>query len=155
MTRVHEGERIGRNGKLRIGCSALIFDQSGEKILLTKRSDNGQWCLPGGVMEPGESISETCIREVLEETGLEVEVLRIIGVYSNRDLLVEYPDGNKFQIVVVSFEVEVKGGELRLSNETTDYGYFTWHEIQNMELLGHHMDRIADALSGRVDAYIQ
>ena len=106
-------------------------------------------------MEPGESISETCLREVLEETGLEVEVLRIIGVYSNRDLLVEYPDGNKFQIVVVSFEVEAKGGELRLSNETTDYGYFSWQEIQNMDLLGHHKDRIADALSGRVDAYIQ
>ena len=106
-------------------------------------------------MEPGESISDTCEREVLEETGLEVKVLRIIGVYSNRDLLVEYPDGNKFQIVVVSFEVEVKGGELRLSNETTGYGYFTWQEIQKMELLGHHKERIADALSGRVDAYIQ
>jgi 8-oxo-dGTP pyrophosphatase MutT (NUDIX family) len=155
MTKIHEGERIGRNGKLRIGCSAVIFDQNGEKILLTKRSDNGQWCLPGGVMEPGESIRETCEREVLEETGLEVKVIRIIGVYSNRDLLVEYPDGNKFQIVVVSFEAGVNGGKLRLSNETTDYGYFSWPDIQKMELLGHHKERIADALSDKVDAYIQ
>ena len=106
-------------------------------------------------MEPGESIRETCEREVLEETGLEIEVLRIIGVYSNQDLLVEYSDGNKFQIVVVSFEAGIKGGKLRLSDETIDYGYFTWQEIQKMELLGYHKERIADALSGKVDAYIQ
>lgn len=52
------GERIGRLGKIRLGCSAAIFDESGTKVLLTQRADNGEWCLPGGLVEPGESVEE-------------------------------------------------------------------------------------------------
>ena len=54
MTQVLYGERIGKQGKIRLGCSAAIFDERG-RILLTRRADNNQWCLPGGGMEPGES----------------------------------------------------------------------------------------------------
>ncbi len=106
-------------------------------------------------MDAGESVIETCEREVLEETGLIVKVRRLIGVYSNRDLLVEYPDGNRFQIVVLNFEAGVIGGALSLSNETTDCGFFSWPEIEGMELIGHHKQRIADALSGRREAYFE
>ena len=69
MTQILYGERIGKQGKIRLGCSAAIFDEHG-RILLTRRADNGQWCLPGGGMESGESAAEACEREVLEETGL-------------------------------------------------------------------------------------
>mgnify|MGYP000454059941 CR=1 FL=1 len=144
-TKVHFGERIGRFGSLRIGCSAVIFDKQ-RRVLLTRRADNGQWCLPGGAMEAGESTAETCMREVLEETGLQVRLKRLIGIYSNRDALIEYPDGNKVQIVVLNFEAEVTGGEPGLSEETTDIGYFTPDEIEGMDLLGHHKRRIQDAL---------
>jgi 8-oxo-dGTP pyrophosphatase MutT (NUDIX family) len=150
-TTVHFGERIGRLGSLRIGCSAVIFDDQ-RRILLTRRADNGQWCLPGGAMEPGESAEETCVREVWEETGLHVRVTRLIGVYSNRDALVEYPDGNKVQIVVLNFEAEMTGGEPGLSDETTGIDYFTMDEIEGMDLLGHHKARIQDALLGQAGA---
>src|SRR5690349_21801151 len=60
MAKIIQGERIGKLGKLVIGCSALIFDEKREKILLTRRSDNGRWCLPGGHMEAGESVAEAC-----------------------------------------------------------------------------------------------
>src|SRR5688500_20363289 len=53
MTKVLYGERISRQGKLRLGCSAAIFDEAG-RIFLTRRADNGQWCLPGGGMERSE-----------------------------------------------------------------------------------------------------
>jgi 8-oxo-dGTP pyrophosphatase MutT (NUDIX family) len=155
MTKVHMGERISKDGKLRIGCSAVIFNETRQRILLTRRTDNGQWCLPGGAMEPGESAVETCEREVWEETGLRVQVGRLIGVYSNRDVLVEYADGNRFQIVVLSFEARVISGELSLSNETTDYGYFTWAEIEKMDLIGHQKARIADALMGLAEAIVK
>ncbi|MGC8856762.1 MAG: NUDIX domain-containing protein, partial [Anaerolineae bacterium] len=101
MTQILFGERISKQGNLRIGCSAVIFDEQG-RILLTRRADNGQWCLPGGAMEAGESVTETCEREVWEETGLRVRVLRLLGVYSNRDVLVIYPDGNRVQMVVLN-----------------------------------------------------
>jgi 8-oxo-dGTP pyrophosphatase MutT (NUDIX family) len=58
MTKVLSGERIGQHGTLRIGASAAIFDPTHTKVLLTCRTDNGQWCLPGGGMEPGESLIE-------------------------------------------------------------------------------------------------
>ena len=109
MTQILYGERIGREGKIRVGCSAAIFNAD-EKVLLTRRADNGQWCLPSGGMEPGESAAETCMREVLEETGLHVRVKRLVGVYSDPNQLVMYADGNKVQILAVHFEAEVIGG---------------------------------------------
>jgi ADP-ribose pyrophosphatase YjhB (NUDIX family) len=114
MTKVLYGERLGKNGELRIGCSATIFDASRQKVLLTRRADNGLWCLPGGHMEPGESLAECCAREVLEETGLGIRVTRLTGVYSNPDQLVVYPDGSQAHFVVMNFEAEILGGELGL-----------------------------------------
>ena len=148
MTKVIFGERVGREGILRLGCSAVIFTDGREKVLLTRRTDNGQWCLPGGGMEPGESAAEACLREVWEETGLRVRVLRLIGVYSNPNQLVVYPDGNKVHMVVLSFEAEVTGGELGLSNETTDFGYYTLEEAAGMDIIGNHFQRIEDARLG-------
>jgi len=78
MTQIFYGDRVGRQGKIRVGCSAIIFDDEG-RFLLTRRSDNGQWCLPSGGLEPGESLEETCIREVFEETGLHVRIKRLVG----------------------------------------------------------------------------
>ena len=124
MTQVIYGERIAKQGKLRLGCSAAIFDEQG-RVLLTKRQDNGQWCLPSGGVEPGESVAEGCEREVFEETGLSVKVKRLVGVYSHSDQLVIYPDGNKVQIFALHFQAEMIGGKLGLSDETTDFGYFT------------------------------
>ena len=106
-TEVLYGPRLGREGQLRMGCSATLFDKTREKVVLTQRTDNGRWCLPGGTMESGESAAETCEREVWEETGLKVRVKRLIGVYSNPDQLVIYSDGNKAFFVVLNFEVEL------------------------------------------------
>jgi len=57
QTQVLYGDRIAKQGKIRLGCSAAIFDVQG-RVLLTKRTDNGQWCLPSGGVEPGESVAE-------------------------------------------------------------------------------------------------
>ena len=146
MTQVLYGDRIGEQGELRLGCCAVLFDQKREKVLLTQRADNGLWCLPGGMLEAGESVEECCTREVFEETGLQVRVRRLIGVYSNRDQLVVYSDGNKAQIVVLSFEAEILGGQPGLSDETTDFGFFSMAEIESMPMHGRHKQRVEDAL---------
>ena len=154
MTRVLYGKRLSKEGILRLGCSAAVFDEQG-RILLTRRADNGQWCLPGGRMESGESVAEACEREVFEETGLRVRVTRLVGVYSYPDQLVVYPDGNKAQIVALHFEAEIIGGQLGLSNETTEVGYFTREEIQGMELFGRHKERVSDTLEKHPRALIK
>jgi 8-oxo-dGTP pyrophosphatase MutT (NUDIX family) len=154
MTQVLYGPRLGKEGKIRLGCSAAIFDEQ-RRILLTKRTDNGQWCLPGGGMDPGESAAEACEREVLEETGLNVRVKRLVGVYSHPDQLIIYADGGKFQIVALHFETEIIGGKLGLSDETSDFGYFTRQEIDKLDIIGRHEERILDTLENRADTVIK
>ena len=146
VTTIHHGERVAKEGKVRLGCSAVIFDETREKVLLTERADNKQWCLPSGGVDPGETVEETCIREVYEETGLNVRVTKLVGVYSDPNRLVEYPDGNKVHVIAMSFEAEIIGGELGLSDETTDFGYFTPEEMDGLDMLLNHKERILDAL---------
>ena len=154
MTQILYGDRLGKEGKIRLGCSAAIFDEQG-RILLTKRADNRQWCMPGGGMDSGESAAEACEREVWEETGLTVRVKRLVGVYSHPDQLAVYADGNKAHIVALHFEVEVLSGEPGLSNETTDFGYFTLDEIETLEMFGRHKARIMDTLANQPEAFIR
>jgi 8-oxo-dGTP pyrophosphatase MutT (NUDIX family) len=137
-----------------LGTSAIIFDSNG-KFLLTKRSDNGQWCLPGGAVEAGESVAEACEREVFEETGLTVRVKRLVGVYSHPDQLVVYSDGNKAFMVAIHFEAEILGGEPALSNETSDFGYFALAEVEHLAMLGRHKERIVDSLANQPEAVIK
>lgn len=154
MTQVLYGDRLGKQGQLRLGTSAILFDEN-QRVLLTCRTDNGQWCLPGGAMDSGESAAEACIREVWEETSLHVRVKRLVGVYSDPNQLVIYPDGNKVFVVALSFEVAIVGGELGLSNETTDAGFFSVTEIETMTMLGNHKQRVEDALMNRAEAFVK
>ncbi len=154
MAKIVVGERIGKEARLAIGCSAIIFSENREKILLTRRTDNGRWCLPGGAMEPGECLTECCAREVEEETGLQVKVGRLIGIYSTPHRIIEYADGDRKQLVAHSFEAEVIGGELTLSDETTEYGYFTVEEIAKLDLMEHHHERIEDCLANQTIPFV-
>ncbi len=155
MSKLIYGDRIGADARLAPGAAAIIFDENREKVLLTQRSDNGRWCLPGGGMDPGESASEACIRETMEETGLEVRVTRLVGIYTSPDLIIEYADGNCGQPVAMTFEADVVGGELRLSDETTDYGYFLVDRLDDVDLMEHHLERIQDAAKTLPDAIIR
>ena len=81
--------------EVRPGACAVIFDDAG-KVLLERRSDNGFWGLPGGAVEVGESVEQAVVREVMEETGLRVDVKRLIGVYSDprHNNIHTYPSGS-------------------------------------------------------------
>ena len=154
MTQLIHGNGIGRQGAVRTGCCAVIFDEQRKKVLLTRRADNGEWCLPGGHMEPGESVVEACRREVHEETGLAVRVIRLVGVYSNSDLLTVYPDGNKVQLVALCFEAEIASGAPGLSNEVLEIGFFSLADMVTMPMFGRHKERVEDALRGEASAIV-
>ncbi|TCZ79267.1 NUDIX domain-containing protein [Paenibacillus albiflavus] len=85
---------------------AIIRDQH-NRILLQRRSDYGNWGLPGGGMEAGESIEQTMIREVLEETGLHVMQHELYGIYSGERMQYRYPDGNEVVFVMFIFHAQV------------------------------------------------
>jgi ADP-ribose pyrophosphatase YjhB (NUDIX family) len=149
------GERASQSAMLRLGCSAVIFDAAREKILLVRRHDNELWGLPGGQMEAGESVAEACSREVFEETGLQVQVGRLVSVSSNPHRRIDYDDGRRVQAVVLTFEADPIGGALRRSNETSGFGYFSLDEIRHLPLLDSHLERIIDAFANQPAAFVR
>jgi len=155
LTVIVEGGRIGRSVGLKVGCAAAVFDESGTKLLMTRRTDNGQWYLPGSGMEPGESASECCLREVLQETGLRVSISRLIGIYSTPGRIVVYSDENIFQFVSLFFEATIEGGSLGLSDETTDYGFYTQAEIGGLNVMESQVERMPDAFADRQAAFFR
>jgi ADP-ribose pyrophosphatase YjhB (NUDIX family) len=96
---------------------------------LHRRDDNQLWPIPGGRMEVGERIADTVVREVKEETGLEVEPERVVGIYSDPQHVVEYADGEVRQQFSVCFACRVVGGDLATSNESLEVGFFTPAQI--------------------------
>jgi ADP-ribose pyrophosphatase YjhB (NUDIX family) len=90
-------------------ASAIVVDQAG-RILLHRRTDNELWSIPGGGMEVGERIADTVVREVREETGLEVEPEAIVGIYSDPQHVVEYDDGEVRQQFSVCFACRLSKG---------------------------------------------
>src|SRR5262245_2688800 len=123
---------------------AAIFDERG-RILLTRRSDNGLWCLPSGRMEVGETIETTVVRETKEETGLDVVVESPVGVYSRPH---PYYEAKGRQIVALLCLCRVVGGTLSTSNETTEFGWFAPDALPN-DVVPTHPERIADAIAAR------
>ena len=139
---------------VRPSVSAVIFDGRG-RLLLQQRSDGGQWGLPGGSVEIGESVHDAVIREVREETGLQVTVLRLVGVYSEPTLqVVRYPDGNVWHYVNVCFECAVRSGELTTCDETLALRYVSPARLP-ATLLPNHRIRIRDARAHRAAAFIR
>ena len=154
MVKIIEGERAGKQGRLAVGCSAAVFDGQ-QKILLIRRTDNGLWAVPGGYMEAGESLTEACVREVVEETGLHVQVQRLISVYTNPHLLLTYPDGNRWQLVVLHFAAKPISDKLRTSNESTEVQFFSEVEAQDLKMNPFDQLRISDAFTAQQTTLIR
>jgi len=140
---------------VRASVSAFIQDAEG-RVLLHRRADNGYWALPGGGVEPGESVAEACMREVREETGLIVRVGRLIGVYSDPRAyaVATYPDGTATQFVNLCFACEVVAGTLQHSAESTAIGFFALDALPQPLLPAHRL-RIEDALRASLQPWIR
>ena len=141
---IHPESDVTKVLGIRASVSAVIFDRRG-RLLLQQRSDGGQWGLPGGAVEIGESVAEAVVREVREETGLSVRPRRIVGVYSQRALqIVRYPDGNVWHYISTCFECTVLSGQLTTCDETLALEYFPLRRLPS-SLLQNHRVRIRDA----------
>lgn len=124
-------------------ASAIVTDGEG-RILLHRRSDNLLWSLPGGTMELGESIKETVKREVLEETGLLVEPISVVGIYTNPCHLIAYDDGEVRQEFSICFACKTIGGTLKASEESLDIRYFAKAELETLPIHQTNRQRIQD-----------
>ena len=101
--------------------SVVAFVQNDQgHVLMIQRTDNGRWALPGGGHDVGESISDTVIRETREETGIDVEVVDLSGIYTDPGHVMVYDDGEARQQFSMCFRARPVGGELRTSDETKE-----------------------------------
>lgn len=104
------------NERIIVTGGAIIRDPAG-RILLQQRSDYGDWGLPGGGMEPGETIEDTMRREVREETGLKVAESSLFGIYTGPRMRYVYPDGSRVAFTMFIFEVTVVDLQSKLETD--------------------------------------
>ncbi len=145
-------QRVGAGWLIAPGASALVRDGAGQ-VLLVRRADNGRWMLPSGYMDLGESIAETVVRELREETGLEVRPERLINVSTGPQHQVTYPNGDQVQVCSTLFECAWVGGALRPdAREITAAEFFPPSALPE-PLTGGTARRVALALEGRAAAF--
>jgi ADP-ribose pyrophosphatase YjhB (NUDIX family) len=132
-------------------ASAVVIDGEG-RIVLQRRRDNEMWALPGGAMELGESVAECAIRETREETGLDVEVTGIVGIYSDPKHVFAYDDGEVRQEFSICVLARVRGGSIEVSDESHEVQAFTPEEIPDLAMVPSIRLRVSDYLAGGAPA---
>ena len=115
--------KVGHEKIIIVYAGGCIFNENGE-VLLQKRADCNKWGFPGGAIELGETPEMAAIREVKEETGLDVEVNKLIGIYTDSDVVCV--NGDKVHSICIGYEMSIVGGELICDeNETLELKYFS------------------------------
>lgn len=115
--------KVGHEKIILTFAGGCIFNVKGE-VLLQRRGDSNKWGFPGGAIELGETPQMAAIREAKEETGLDVEIVKIIGVYT--DLDIRYSSGDEAQSIVIAYELKSIEGAFYCDNkETVELKYFS------------------------------
>lgn len=101
--------------------AAVTFIRDHDKVLLVKRSvepERGKWALPGGYVDAGEAPNAAAIREALEETGLEIEIVRLLDVFFT-------PNGNRIAPIIIIYEGRMIGGQLQANDDVDEAAWYT------------------------------
>jgi len=116
--------------------------------LLQRRSDSGNWALPGGTMDVGETFAQSVVREVKEETGFDVRIERIVGIYSDPGHVFAYDNGEVRQEFNICLAATIVGGGLAVSKESTEVRFVALDEVTGLTMHESIWKRIQDYLSG-------
>lgn len=135
-----------------VAVTAVVLDDVG-RVLMIQRTDNGLWAIPGGAQDVGETCTEAAIREVCEETGLNVEVTGLVGIYSDPRHVIAYDDGEVRQEFSICFHARPISGQLTPSSESKQVH---WVEPNRLDKLNIHPSvrlRIEHGLQRRPEPY--
>jgi ADP-ribose pyrophosphatase YjhB (NUDIX family) len=135
-----------------VAVTAFIQDETG-RLLLIRRTDNDLYAIPGGALELGETLTQTVQREVMEETGIAVQVTGLIGVYSDPDHVIEFTDGEVRQEFSICFRANPTGGELRRSNESKEVLWMAPGDLDGLNIHPSIRLRIQHGLDNRGEPY--
>ncbi|RAZ73470.1 NUDIX hydrolase [Planococcus halotolerans] len=140
-------EVVGKRPLILVGSVAIILNKNKEVLLQHRKFPKNSWGLPGGLMELGESTEEVARREVFEETGLKINKLNLINVYSGKQNHLKAENGDEFFVVTVAYYTEEFEGELIIDEaESINFEFFSFDEIPK-EIVDNHKKVIEDFLT--------
>lgn len=134
----------------------VVVTDDAERVLVIHRTDNGNWALPGGALDLGESLVQTAVREVREETGIDCEITGLVGIYTDPKHVILYTsDGEVRQEFSVLFTARAVGGEPTPSDESRDVVWVPRDELAALEPMDRSMRlRIGHYLERRPQPYL-
>ena len=136
-----------------VAVTAFVLDDQ-DRVLLIHRTDNDLWALPGGAQEFGEYIAETVVRETKEETGIDVEVDTIVGIYTNPNHVVEYTDGEVRQQFSICFRARPIGGTETPSDESSEVRWISREHLNGLTIHPSMRLRIDHGYENRPTPYL-
>lgn len=110
-------ELVGHRPLIFVGAVAIILDEENRILLQQRKFPNGSWGIPGGLMELGESTEEVACREVFEETGLQIDNLALLNVYSGKEHFIRAENGDEFYVVTVAYYTKSFYGNLQMDEK--------------------------------------
>ena len=122
-----------RANSIVVACTVFVTDDE-DRVLLIRRTDNGLWAIPGGAQDIGEYIAETAVRETKEETGIEVEVTGLVGLYTNPHHVMAYTDGEVRQQFSICFRAGYLSGEPTASSESSKVRWIPHDELAGLQI---------------------
>ena len=145
---------IGHDTIMTVGCGVLVENEKGQ-VLLQKRSDNGQWCVPGGALELGETYKEAAARELREEVGIEVKELQLFGLYSGDDRMITYPNQDVVYSLAVIFKTNKYTGTISdEDSEVLEHRFFDPQDIPK-DLFAPDARPITDWAKGKTQVVVE
>ncbi|WP_328888568.1 NUDIX hydrolase [Streptomyces sp. NBC_00316] len=133
--------------------TAVALNEAGE-VLLIHKTDNDLWALPGGGVDVGESVADAAVRETKEETGFDVEVTGLVGLYTNPAHVMAYDDGEVRQQFSICFTARIVGGKLRTSSESKEVAFMDPIKLDELNIHPSMRMRIEHGLAVRPQPYI-
>lgn len=145
---------IGHDVILGVGCGVLIENDKGQ-LLLQKRSDTGEWCVPGGALDVGETYIQAAKREIKEEVRIDVDNLRLFGLYSGEDRMINYPNKDVVYSLAVIFITSDYTGEISdEDSEVLEHRFFDRENIPVDNLFTPDARPILDWKNGKMEATV-
>ena len=127
-------------------ASAVAILNSNRELLMLHRKDNKKWTMPGGTMEFGESLTDCALREVKEESGLDVEIKDIIGTYTDPNIRVAYSDGEVRQEFTIVYYGEALNYDVSLDDESRQFKWLSLDKVLELPLADSQRRRINDVI---------
>ena len=129
MDYIHDLRKVIGHRKIILNCAGALIIRD-DKILFQRRTDNGKWGLIGGLVEMNETYEQAALREIREETGLEVKLDSFLGIFHNHDMV--WSNGDAAHVISAMFSASILSGEPRIDEESYELRFFERDEVPEL-----------------------